>query len=129
MWRASIIERGDLFFIKFVISMQEFILELAAGDLRVANFNEEAVEKGIGQIRQDCAQDKFGGYLWWDTFRVGPWSRIVKPPRLRRPRPGYTSSNMGWTRSKPASPLQVSRKERTQRRLESQYNPEYQLGR
>ena len=30
-------DRGDLFFIKFVISMQEFILELAAGDFRIIN--------------------------------------------------------------------------------------------
>ena len=55
-------ERGDLFFIQFVISMQEFILELAAGDFRVANFNEEVGEKGVRRERQDCAQDKFRGY-------------------------------------------------------------------
>ena len=46
----------------FVIYMQEFILELAAGDFRVVNFNEEVGEKGVGRVRQDCAQDKFGGY-------------------------------------------------------------------
>ena len=55
-------ERGDWFFIKFIIYMQESILELAAGDFRVINFNEEFGEKGVGRERQDFAQDKFGGY-------------------------------------------------------------------
>ena len=41
-------ERADLFFIKFVIFMLEFILELAAGDFRVINFNEEVGGKGVG---------------------------------------------------------------------------------
>ena len=55
-------ERGGLFFIQFVISIQEFILEPAAGDFQIVNFSEEVGEKGVGRIRQICAQDKFGGY-------------------------------------------------------------------
>ena len=55
-------ERVTCFFIQFVISLQEFILQLAAGDYRVANFSEEVRKKGVERIRQDCAQDKFGGY-------------------------------------------------------------------
>ena len=34
-----------MFFIKFVIFMQEFTLELAAGDFRVAYFNKKKLEK------------------------------------------------------------------------------------
>ena len=41
--------------------MQEFILELAAGDFRVADFNAEVGEKGVERQRQDCAQEKFRG--------------------------------------------------------------------
>ena len=46
------------------------------------------------------------------TFQVGPWSQKVDPPRLKKPKLGYTSSYMGWTRNKPASRLQVHRREK-----------------
>ena len=34
-----------MFFIKFVMFMQEFILDLAAGDFRVAYFNKQKSDK------------------------------------------------------------------------------------
>ena len=40
--------------------MQEFILELAAGDFRVADFNEEVGEKGVGRGCQTAPMKNSG---------------------------------------------------------------------
>ena len=41
-------ERGDSLLSNFIIYVQEFILELAASDFRVINFNEEVGEREAG---------------------------------------------------------------------------------
>ena len=47
----------------------------------------------------------------------------MDPPRLKKPKLGYTSSYMGWTRNKLASPLRVHGREKDPAEIGVQIQP------
>ena len=87
-------------------------MELAAGDFQIVNSKEEVRKRSrTNTPRLLIISNR--GLLMGGYFSGRPMEPKSGPAKTKKAKPGYTSSNMGWRRNKPASPLRDSRKERT----------------